>query len=97
MTEKQMEYNLETSYQRMLAHPEALQLERERFENEVVSNPGYFEFWAKRYVRHQDHLQSFLDWSWEQYERTLTPQWTKAWEDELPSNAEYWNWDDERM
>ncbi len=69
MTEKQAEYN------------EALALERERFENELLTDRQQHEFWAGRFAN--AHVEAFTIWAWEQYERALTPQWTKAWENEV--------------
>jgi hypothetical protein len=102
MTEKQALYqneaNLDAAYQRLLAHPEALSLERERFEEELLNDSDEFSKWAFRFVKQNDDmLQSFFEWCWGEHEKELTPAHERAWEDELPSNAEYWNWNDDRV
>ena len=97
MTERQHEANLEAAYQRLIAHPEAIALERERFEELLLTDLDEFHEWAISYIKWSVGLNSFFDWCWDKREKELTPAHSQAWEDELPSNAEYWNWNDDRV
>jgi hypothetical protein len=47
---------------------------------------------------HEDKIPeaSFLEWARERLADERTPAYTHAWE-EKPSNAEYWNWNDDRI
>jgi hypothetical protein len=77
------EVNLESAYQSLIDHQEALALERERFENEIIMYEEEFSRWAKRYIAKDDGIQSFLDWCWTRHARTLKPGWTQAWEERV--------------
>jgi hypothetical protein len=81
MTERQAEYNLEWAHQQLLDHREALELERERFEDEIMMEEETFTRWAKRYIAKDNGIQPFLDWCWERHARTLRYGWSEDWED----------------
>jgi hypothetical protein len=86
--------NLDNAFDQLLEHQGALDIERERFEENLMTNHDQFEHWAIRFAK--AHLEAFLVESWEVYERTITPAYTQAWEDK-PTNSEFWNWNDDRV
>lgn len=46
-------------------------LEREEFENRLLTDVEMFGMFAKGYIDSQDGLQSFLDWSWERRQKEV--------------------------
>ena len=98
--EERYERNLDGAYNALLESREAEQLAREQFEEKMLEDKDFFSDYAWKFMGSSEgYSKGLLDWAWNQYQDELTPAHTQAWEDdrERPSNAEYWNFNDDRI
>ena len=75
--------------------------EVEALEDLILSDNELFERLAVGFCRWTTTFGypvkvTFLEWATEKLRRERTPEHDHAWE-EKPSNAEYWNWNDDRV
>ena len=73
--------NLDAAYEQMLNHADAMSIERENHEEHMLWELKQSNELIREYISSVVALQEFLEWAWEKYQRTLTPQWSQAWED----------------
>ena len=65
--------NLDNAHDVLLDAGDREALEREAFENLLLSDQGLFARYALLYVKKNVELQSFLNWCWEARKAELTP------------------------
>jgi hypothetical protein len=95
--------NLDHAYNELLEARENGQLETEALEDEILGDEETFTRLSVLYARATMHgltsdvsARGFLEFGVERLRRERTAEHSEAWEERL-TNAEYWNWNDERV
>ena len=71
--------NLDNAYDAILDAGDREALDREAFEDTLLSDHRLFAGYATLYVRKEMGLQSFLDFCWEARQAELTPAHRNGW------------------